>query len=37
LPKTIDDLVNHHVGRILDLFGLDSELVQRWHGVNKSE
>lgn len=37
LPKTLDDLVNHHVGRILDLFGLDSELVQRWHGVNKSE
>tara|TARA_Y100000385_G_scaffold233243_1_gene245991 strand:+ start:418 stop:1032 length:615 start_codon:yes stop_codon:yes gene_type:complete len=37
LPKTVDDLVNHHVGRILDLFDLDSGLVQRWHGVNKSE
>jgi 4-hydroxy-3-polyprenylbenzoate decarboxylase len=37
LPKTVDDLVNHHVGRILDLFDLDPGLVQRWHGVNKSE
>jgi 4-hydroxy-3-polyprenylbenzoate decarboxylase len=37
LPKTLDDLVNHHVGRILDLFDLDPGLVQRWHGVNKSE
>lgn len=35
LPKTVDDLVNHHVGRILDLFDLDSGLVQRWHGVSK--
>ena len=35
LPKTVDDLVNHHVGRILDLFDLDSGLVQRWHGVNR--
>jgi 4-hydroxy-3-polyprenylbenzoate decarboxylase len=37
LPKTVDDLVNHHVGRILDLFDLDPGLVKRWHGVNKSE
>ena len=37
LPKTVDDLVNHHVGRILDLFDLDPGLVQRWHCVNKSE
>ena len=37
LPKTVDDLVNHHVGRILDLFDLDPGLVQRWHGVNKRE
>ena len=37
LPKTVDDLVNHHVGRILDLYDLDPGLVQRWHGVNKSE
>jgi len=32
-PKTIDDLVNHHVGRLLDLFDLDPGLVSRWQGV----
>lgn len=29
-PKTIDDIVNHSVGRALDLFGIDSGLVRRW-------
>lgn len=29
-PQTIDDLVNDTVGRILDLFDLDSGLVKRW-------
>lgn len=31
-PKTVDDIINHTVGRILDLFGLDSGLVKRWQG-----
>ena len=31
-PKTIDDLVDHHVGRMLDLFDLDPGLVKRWPG-----
>jgi len=31
-PKTIDDLVNHSVGRILDMFGLDTGIVKRWEG-----
>lgn len=31
-PQSIDDLVNHHVGRILDLFEIDSSLVKRWQG-----
>jgi 4-hydroxy-3-polyprenylbenzoate decarboxylase len=30
LPKSIDDLVNHTVGRALDLFGIDTGLVKRW-------
>lgn len=30
LPKTIDDIVNHSVGRALDLFGLETDLVRRW-------
>lgn len=29
-PKTIDDLVNHTVGKVLDLFGIDHHLFQRW-------
>jgi len=32
-PETVDDIVNHTVGRLLDLIGLDSGLVQRWGGV----
>lgn len=31
-PKTLDDIVNHSVGRALDLFGLDAGVVRRWGG-----
>ncbi len=31
-PQTIDDLVNHSVGRILDLFDLDPGILKRWEG-----
>ena len=31
-PQTIDDMVNHSVGRILDLFNIDTTLVKRWQG-----
>jgi len=31
-PKTIDDIVNHTVGRLLDLFGIDTGMVKRWQG-----
>ncbi|MDD9891189.1 MAG: UbiX family flavin prenyltransferase [Gammaproteobacteria bacterium] len=31
-PKSVDDLVNHHVGRVLDLFDIDAGLVKRWQG-----
>ncbi|MEW6663706.1 MAG: UbiX family flavin prenyltransferase [Thermodesulfobacteriota bacterium] len=30
LPKTIDDLINHTVGRVLDVFGIDHHLFNRW-------
>ena len=30
LPRTIDDIVNHSVGRALDLFGLENDMVRRW-------
>jgi len=31
-PQSVDDIVNHTVGRILDLFGIDINLVERWQG-----
>lgn len=33
-PVTIDEMVNHTVGRVLDLFGIAHEgLVKRWNGL----
>src|ERR1700753_1763565 len=29
-PATIDDIVDHSVGRALDLFGLENKLFRRW-------
>jgi 4-hydroxy-3-polyprenylbenzoate decarboxylase len=29
-PESIDDIVQHSVGRVLDLFGLDAGVVRRW-------
>ena len=31
-PQSIDDLIDHHVGRVLDLFDLDPGIVKRWQG-----
>ena len=31
--KTIDDLVNHTVGRVLDLFDVEHEAIRRWQGM----
>lgn len=31
-PQTIDDIINFSVGRILDLFGIDVGIVDRWEG-----
>ncbi len=31
-PKTLDDVINHTVGRLLDLFGVETKLVKRWKG-----
>lgn len=35
-PKTIDDVVNHTVGRALDLFGIEAGLSGRWPGMAKA-
>lgn len=29
-PESLDDLIDHSVGRALDLFGLDAGVVRRW-------
>jgi len=31
-PRTVDDIVNHTCGRLLDLFGIDTGTVKRWKG-----
>ncbi len=31
-PQTIEDIVDHTVGRVLDLFGIDHALFERWGG-----
>lgn len=36
-PKTIDDIVNHTVGRLLDLFGIGTSVVKRWQGVPQEQ
>ena len=32
-PESLDGMVNHTVGRILDLFDLEHDLVSRWQGL----
>ena len=36
LPQSVDDIVNHTVGRAIDLLRLDSGLVKRWKGLRKN-
>jgi len=33
-PATLDDIINHSVARILDLFNIETNLVKRWQGVH---
>lgn len=35
-PRTIDDVVNHTVGRILDRLGLQHDLVPEWTGTRSA-
>jgi flavin prenyltransferase len=34
-PKTIDDLIDHTVGRVLDLLGLEAPKLKRWNGLHR--
>jgi 4-hydroxy-3-polyprenylbenzoate decarboxylase len=29
-PKTLEDIVDHSIGRALDLLGIENHLVRRW-------
>lgn len=31
-PNTINDIVNHSIGRVLDLFDIDAGILTRWQG-----
>lgn len=35
-PESLDDIVNHSVGRALDLFDLDCGDVKRWEGLGQN-
>ncbi len=34
-PKSLDEVIDHTVGRVLDLFDLDAEGVRRWSGPRR--
>ncbi len=36
-PKSVDDIINHTVGRLLDHFGIDHNLFERWKGIRKGK
>ncbi|WP_043621683.1 UbiX family flavin prenyltransferase [Ensifer sp. ZNC0028] len=36
-PQSIEDMVDHTVGRVLDLFDLDPGVVRRWRGTQGVE
>jgi 4-hydroxy-3-polyprenylbenzoate decarboxylase len=31
-PKTVDDIINHTVARVLDLFDIETDNMERWQG-----
>lgn len=35
-PESVNDVINHSVGRVLDLFDIDNDIVKRWEG-NKNK
>ena len=33
--RSVDDIVNHTVGRVLDLFGVEHDSITRWQGMKR--
>lgn len=36
-PTSINDIVNHSIGKALDQFGIEAELFKRWTGLDSKE
>jgi 4-hydroxy-3-polyprenylbenzoate decarboxylase len=36
-PETIQDIIDHIVGKMLDIFGIEHTLFQRWPGLAKQD
>lgn len=36
-PESLDDMVDHTVGRVLDIFDIEHELVRRWQGMQPKD
>jgi len=36
-PKTIEELIDHTIGRVLDRLGLEHDLVREWRGISPKE
>lgn len=34
-PKSLDDIVNHSIGRVLDVFDIEHKLFERWKGIKE--
>lgn len=34
-PHTLDDIINHTIGRVLDGHGIDAQLAPRWSSINE--
>jgi 4-hydroxy-3-polyprenylbenzoate decarboxylase len=35
-PRTLEESIDHSIGRVLDLFDIDSGLVRRWQGPRRA-
>jgi 4-hydroxy-3-polyprenylbenzoate decarboxylase len=35
-PQSLEDMIDHTVGRVLDLFDIESGKVKRWQGLSKN-
>jgi polyprenyl P-hydroxybenzoate/phenylacrylic acid decarboxylase-like protein len=36
-PETIDDLLRHTAGKVLDMFGIEHRLFRRWEGLPEED